>query len=54
MCLSCGCGEPNDNHGDERHITLEMLEKAAEAGECSVEQAAKNILETYQQQVGSK
>lgn len=51
MCLSCGCGEPHDNHGDSRHITLEMLEKAAQAGEVSVEDAAKNILQTYQRKV---
>ena len=31
MCLSCGCGEPHDNHGDDRHITLEMLQAAAAA-----------------------
>ena len=29
MCLSCGCGEPDDNHGDRRHLTLEMLKEAA-------------------------
>jgi hypothetical protein len=45
MCLSCGCGEPDDNHGDERHITLEMLSAAAEAAEISVDDAAHNIME---------
>ena len=43
MCLSCGCGEPNVNHGDTRHITLEDLESAAEAAEISVEEIVKNI-----------
>ena len=33
MCLSCGCGEPNDNHGDPKHITMDMLEAAAKAAE---------------------
>ena len=51
MCLSCGCGEPHDDHGDSRHITLADLEKAAEAGEVSVEEAAKNVLQTYQDKV---
>jgi hypothetical protein len=46
MCLSCGCGEPNDNHGDDRHITLDMLQEAAEAAEVSTEEAANNIVET--------
>ena len=45
MCLSCGCGEPNDNHGDSRHITLEMLQAAGEAAEISPDDAAHNIVE---------
>lgn len=43
MCISCGCGEPNATHGDDRHITLEDLEAAAEAAEISVREVAKNI-----------
>ena len=45
MCLSCGCGEPDDNHGDSRHITTEMLEAAAEAAEITTEEAANNIVQ---------
>ncbi len=45
MCLSCGCGEPDDNHGDPRHITTENLEAAAEAAEITAEEAANNIVE---------
>ena len=45
MCLSCGCGEPHYNHGDERHITLEMLQAAAAAAEINADEAAHNILE---------
>ena len=30
MCMSCGCGKPNDNHGDVRNITLSNLEQAAQ------------------------
>ncbi len=44
MCLSCGCGEPDDNHGDERHIILADLQAAAEAAEISAEEAANNIV----------
>ena len=44
MCLSCGCGEPNDNHGDARHITQEMLQAAAEAAEITTDEAAHNIV----------
>jgi len=44
MCLSCGCGEPDDNHGDRRHLTLEMLKEAA-AAEITEDEAAHNIVE---------
>jgi hypothetical protein len=43
MCLSCGCGEPDADHGDPRHITMAKLREAAEAAEISAEEAAKNI-----------
>jgi hypothetical protein len=50
MCLSCGCGEPDDKHGDDRHITLEMLKAAAEAAEITKEEAANNIVEALRTQ----
>lgn len=43
MCLDCGCGEPNERHGDERHITLDDVRAAAKASEISVDDAARNI-----------
>ena len=43
MCLSCGCGEPNEAHGNNDNITLDDLKKAADAESISVEQAADNI-----------
>jgi hypothetical protein len=46
MCLTCGCGAPNDDHGDPAHITYDDLKKAADAAEISVEEAAKNLQET--------
>ena len=46
MCLSCGCGEPDADHGDPRHITMAMLRAAAEAAEISPEEAASNISAT--------
>jgi hypothetical protein len=46
MCLTCGCGEPHDDHGDPRHITYEDLKNAAEAAEISVDEALKNLQET--------
>src|SRR2546421_1152832 len=43
MCLSCGCGEPNDDHGDPDHITYDDLRMAATAADLTLEQAADNI-----------
>jgi hypothetical protein len=48
MCLSCGCGEPNDDHGDRRHITQDQLEQAAQAAQISPQDAAQNILDGLQ------
>ena len=31
MCLSCGCSQPNESHGNEDHITMNDLERAADA-----------------------
>lgn len=42
MCISCGCGDPNERHksGD---ITLDDLKRAAQNSNIDVEQAAENI-----------
>jgi hypothetical protein len=45
MCLDCGCGEPNEKHGDNRHITMDQLTAAAQASGISVAEAARNIQE---------
>jgi hypothetical protein len=46
MCMTCGCGEPEADHGDSRHITYSELKAAAEAAEISVEEATRNVQET--------
>jgi hypothetical protein len=46
MCLTCGCGEPEADHGDPRHITYTQLKQAAEAAEIPVDEAATNLQET--------
>jgi hypothetical protein len=43
MCVSCGCGEMHDDHGDPRHLTIEDLEQAAQAAGLTVEQVVQNI-----------
>ncbi len=46
MCVSCGCGEPNDDHGDSRHITLKDVQSAAQAAGIDVQQVKKNMDES--------
>lgn len=43
MCVSCGCGQLNDDHGDKRNITLSDLRSAAQAADIDVQTAARNI-----------
>ena len=54
MCVSCGCGEPNERHGDDRHITQDDLDQAAEAAKITPEEVARNIGATAQQQGSSE
>lgn len=49
MCLDCGCGEPNERHGDQRHIIMDDVKAAAEASEISLEEAARNITDGLKQ-----
>ena len=49
MCLDCGCGEPNERHGDDRHITMDDVKAAATASELSVDEASRNITEGMRQ-----
>lgn len=52
MCLSCGCGEPNERHGDNRHITQDDIDAAAAAAEISSAEVIKNISAGAQQGSG--
>lgn len=44
MCASCGCGTPNDQHGDPRNITLDQINQAAAAAKITPAQAAQNMM----------
>jgi hypothetical protein len=43
MCMSCGCGETQKDHGNSDNITEQDLEKAAQAAGVSKQEAAENI-----------
>lgn len=49
MCLDCGCGEPNERHGDDRHIIMDDVKAAAQASEISLDEATKNITDGLRQ-----
>lgn len=49
MCMSCGCGSPNDNHGDKRNITQDDLDRAAQAASISRDEAAQNVMDCCRQ-----
>ena len=48
MCMSCGCKQPNEDHGDDRNITMRDLEQAAEAAGADTQTVARNIQEGFQ------
>ena len=52
MCVSCGCRQYDDDHGDRRNITIRDLRDAAEAGGIGVNDVGKNIDEAVTATVG--
>jgi hypothetical protein len=50
MCSTCGCGIPEDKHGDERNINWSEILASAEANDISPGEAVKNIVEMAHQQ----
>jgi hypothetical protein len=47
MCLNCGCGEPNERHGDDANIVMDDLRKAGDANGQDLDQVMANIEQTY-------
>lgn len=43
MCASCGCGAPDENHGDPSNLTMSDIQKAAIAANITPQQVAENI-----------
>ncbi len=54
MCMSCGCSEPNESHGDEANITNDELVSAADAAGISEQAAIDNIERTYNEKIARK
>jgi hypothetical protein len=45
VCANCGCGIPEDKHGDDRNITWSEITQSAEANEMFPDQAVQNMQE---------
>lgn len=43
MCISCGCKNPEDSHGDQRNITVASLNQAATAANLTVQDVIRNL-----------
>ncbi len=43
MCLSCGCHEPYESHGNPANITMDDIKEAASAAGISVQDVAENL-----------
>lgn len=49
MCLNCGCGAPEDRHGDEANITSDDLRKAAEVNGQTLDDTVRNLRSSLDQ-----
>ena len=50
MCASCGCGIPEDKHGDDRNINWSEIVASAEANDMTPDQAIQNMQEMARNQ----
>jgi hypothetical protein len=50
MCANCGCGLPEETHGDDRNIRWSQIVASADAVGIDPDQAAQNIKEMADQQ----
>jgi hypothetical protein len=50
MCANCGCGIPEDKHGDDRNIAWSEIVAAAEANDGSPTEAVQNMQRMAEQQ----
>jgi hypothetical protein len=50
MCANCGCGIPEETHGDDRNIRWSEVVAAAEANDQSPAEAIRNMQTMSEQQ----
>ena len=47
MCISQGCDDLHDDHGDERNITVRTLREAAEAADTDEDHVVRRIQDAW-------
>ena len=50
MCANCGCGIPEEAHGDDRNILWSEIVAAAEASNLTPTEAVDNMVEMAKSQ----
>lgn len=48
MCLTCGCLEPHNPHGNSDHMLIEHLEKSAKIDGLALDEAVANLIKTVE------
>jgi hypothetical protein len=48
MCMNCGCGQPNEDHGKPENLTAAHLRRAGEANDQSMRESAQHIIESVE------
>ncbi|MFN8622303.1 MAG: hypothetical protein U0869_16345 [Chloroflexota bacterium] len=54
MCMNCGCGAPEDRHGDPANITATDLRRAGEANGQTLAETMRNLNDAYGQVQGQE
>ncbi len=49
MCMNCGCGQPDDDKGNDANITYSDLQRAAQANGMTVDETIDTIVRTQEQ-----
>jgi hypothetical protein len=49
MCMNCGCGKPDDNHGHPENLIADDLRRAGDVNGQSLRDTAKHIAEAVAQ-----
>jgi hypothetical protein len=53
MCMNCGCGMPDDAHGNPDNITAKALRRAGDANGHSMRTTAHNIMASVEAMGGA-